>query len=533
MRRRIMKKLIVLIFLALLFCSALSFAQGLKGRTIVGVRAPFILPFWEGKDYTNFGGHYQPFLRGWDFGIEAKKGISDHFLVGLTAGYAATYDDTVKKDDRGDVASKKDNAFAKLTGILIGANIEYHYSGNIDFHPYLLGGVGVDLWKVKGLQSGNSYKSTDLGIKIGTGLFIPIKDNFIVDLQAKFTFEKANISTTVPAGFYGSGDWSKYSTRPFHAYFEPSIGVLYAFGGKKDSDHDGVSDDKDDCPNTPIGAKVDKRGCPTDEDGDGVYDGLDKCPGTPRGAKVDADGCPMDSDKDGVYDGLDKCPDTPAGIKVDKDGCPPDADGDGVADYLDKCPNTPKGAKVDAQGCPIDSDKDGVPDGIDQCPDTPAGVQVDKRGCPYDSDYDGVPDSLDQCPGTPRGVKVDAKGCPLVKKMEVSEKITLHINYASNSAEPDAASKKLLDSIAYRIMAYPDTKVEIRGYTDDRNTEAYNLDLSQKRAEGAMAYLKSKNVQESQMTAKGFGEDPKFFVADNKTAEGRRQNRRVEIESVK
>jgi len=121
----------------------------------------------------------------------------------------------------------------------------------------------------------------------------------------------------------------------------------------------------------------------------------------------------------------------------------------------------------------------------------------------------------------------------LVKKMEVAEKIVLHINYASNSAEPDAASKKLLDSIAYRIMAYPDTKVEVRGFTDDRNTEAYNLDLSQKRAEGVMAYLKTKGVQDNQMTAKGFGEDPKYFVADNKTAAGRRENRRVEIESVK
>jgi outer membrane protein OmpA-like peptidoglycan-associated protein len=48
-----------------------------------------------------------------------------------------------------------------------------------------------------------------------------------------------------------------------------------------------------------------------------------------------------------------------------------------------------------------------------------------------------------------------------------------------------------------------------------------------------MEYLKSKGVPASQMTAKGYGEDPKYFVADNKTAEGRHQNRRVEIESVK
>ncbi|MGB2927564.1 MAG: OmpA family protein [Desulfobacterales bacterium] len=60
---------------------------------------------------------------------------------------------------------------------------------------------------------------------------------------------------------------------------------------------------------------------------------------------------PLDSDGDGVTDDLDQCPDTPKGVTVDAKGCPLDTDGDGVADYLDKCPNTPKGATVDARGC--------------------------------------------------------------------------------------------------------------------------------------------------------------------------------------
>jgi len=58
-----------------------------------------------------------------------------------------------------------------------------------------------------------------------------------------------------------------------------------------------------------------------------------------------------DSDKDGVYDCDDACPNTPMGVKVDAKGCPLDTDKDGVADYLDECPNTPQGAKVDARGC--------------------------------------------------------------------------------------------------------------------------------------------------------------------------------------
>ncbi|PLY16030.1 MAG: flagellar motor protein MotB [Sedimenticola sp.] len=89
----------------------------------------------------------------------------------------------------------------------------------------------------------------------------------------------------------------------------------------------------------------------------------------------------IDSDGDGVFDDKDKCPNTPEGVKVDADGCALDSDGDGVADYKDKCPNTPAGAPVDANGCPLDSDGDGVPDYKDKCPGTPAGAKVDMNGC--------------------------------------------------------------------------------------------------------------------------------------------------------
>jgi OOP family OmpA-OmpF porin len=90
---------------------------------------------------------------------------------------------------------------------------------------------------------------------------------------------------------------------------------------------------------------------PADSDGDGVYDDKDQCPNTPKGVKVDNVGCPLDTDGDGVYDYLDKCPGTPRGVKVDNVGCPLDTDGDGVYDYIDECPGTPKGAKVDSRGC--------------------------------------------------------------------------------------------------------------------------------------------------------------------------------------
>lgn len=200
-----------------------------------------------------------------------------------------------------------------------------------------------------------------------------------------------------------------------------AFGFNFVFGNKQDKDKDGVRDQKDKCPDTPKGVKVDKHGCPLDTDGDGVPDYLDKCPDTPKEAYnyIDANGCPLDTDGDGVPDYIDQCPNTPAeayGL-IDSIGCPLDTDKDGVPDYLDRCPDTPEGVQVDKNGCPLDTDGDGVPDYLDQCPDTPSAAKgmVDEHGCPLDTDNDGVPDYLDLCPNTPveaRGF-IDKNGCPL------------------------------------------------------------------------------------------------------------------------
>jgi hypothetical protein len=59
----------------------------------------------------------------------------------------------------------------------------------------------------------------------------------------------------------------------------------------EDSDHDGIDDDRDECPRTPSGVAVDALGCPFDSDNDGVFDYEDKCPRTPQGDIVDKFGC--------------------------------------------------------------------------------------------------------------------------------------------------------------------------------------------------------------------------------------------------
>ena len=102
-----------------------------------------------------------------------------------------------------------------------------------------------------------------------------------------------------------------------------------------DQDDDGVSNDKDDCPERSGLLKY--KGCPVpDEDGDGINDENDKCPDAE--GTVQYRGCPVpDTDKDGVPDDQDKCP-TVAGL-ARYNGCAiPDTDKDGINDELDQCP---------------------------------------------------------------------------------------------------------------------------------------------------------------------------------------------------
>lgn len=93
-----------------------------------------------------------------------------------------------------------------------------------------------------------------------------------------------------------------------------------------------------------------------------------------------------DNDGDGVPNDKDKCPDTPKGIKVDKEGCPLDSDGDGVPDDRDLCPDTPAGTKVDDRGCPSDDVVVETPPLTSDVPclEVPKnikGVKVDDKGC--------------------------------------------------------------------------------------------------------------------------------------------------------
>lgn len=233
---------------------------------------------------------------------------------------------------------------------------------------------------------------------------------------------------------------------------------------------------------------------------------------------------PKDTDGDGIIDSLDKCPTVPGLAKYD--GCPiPDTDKDGINDEEDKCPTVPGLAKY--QGCPIpDTDKDGINDEEDKCPTVP-GVK-EYQGCPVpDRDKDGIPDDQDKCPDVP-GV-ASQQGCP-----EITAEVTKRIEYAAKKIFFNTNSTKLLtksfgplNDVISILNENPSVKLKIDGHTDNTGSDEYNLKLSDGRAASVKDYLVSKGIDESRLVSEGFGES--MPIADNKTAAGRQQNRRVEL----
>lgn len=120
----------------------------------------------------------------------------------------------------------------------------------------------------------------------------------------------------------------------------------------------------------------------------------------------------------------------------------------------------------------------------------------------------------------PAGFQVDAN-CRIIEQ----NLVVRAVDFEFNSMRLTEPARDTLDEVGAALQKQPEMQVEIQGYTDSIGTDAYNLNLSQKRAEAVKAYLVSKGLSETSLTARGYGKaDP---IASNATKEGRAQNRRV------
>ena len=98
-------------------------------------------------------------------------------------------------------------------------------------------------------------------------------------------------------------------------------------------------------------------------------------------------------------------------------------------------------------------------------------------------------------------------------------------DFDKSTIKPEAA--QILDRLVAFMNENKNSKVNLSGYTDNIGTEAYNLKLSDRRWTSVKDYTLKKGVDGSRVSGQGFGETKP--IADNKTAEGRAKNRRVEI----
>ncbi len=320
--------------------------------------------------------------------------------------------------------------------------------------------------------------------------------------------------------------WGEGSNKRYRTSVVPQWGVQFAFGWKgfltaQDADHDGIKDDVDRCPKDA-------------EDIDGFED---------------ADGCPdNDNDSDGIPDKEDKCPDEAEDDDghQDSDGCPDrDNDEDGIPDVEDKCPKEAEDfdGYEDGDGCAdTDNDKDGVPDSLDKCINEAEDFDrfEDEDGCPdLDNDQDGIKDIEDKCPNKPETFNnyKDEDGCPDEKKKEKKEcdfpqhKVMRGVNFKSGHSEMTFDSYKYLNPIVKKMKECPEVKIEVQGHTDSMGKLSTNMRLSRMRAQSVKQYLVSQGIDPERIVVQGYG--PKRPIADNRTASGRQENRRIEIKRIK
>jgi len=100
-------------------------------------------------------------------------------------------------------------------------------------------------------------------------------------------------------------------------------------------------------------------------------------------------------------------------------------------------------------------------------------------------------------------------------------------HFAFNSAKLTPEGEAILDQAAATMEKHPSIRVRIEGNTDSVGSDAYNMRLGQRRADSAESYLVSRGVSASRLSTVSYGESKP--IASNDTAEGRAQNRRVDL----
>ena len=421
-------------------------------------------------------------------------------------------------------------------------------------NPFLYGGFGVSKYVGK---SGSDFLPM---IPMGIGIQTRLGSQMLLELSAGYNL---SLSDKLDGRERSGSDLNGLTNKKHDGFIGFLAGIMFTGGSSAnaDPDKDGLSNQ--------IEKELRTNPKKADTDGDGLSDGaeVNQYKTDPLKADTDSDGLndgaevnqyktdPLKANTDG--DGLND------GVEVNQFKTYPlkaDSDGDGLSDgaEVNQYKTDPLKTDSDADGLndgdevkyksdPLktDSDGDGLSDGaeVNQFKTDPAKADTDGDGL---SDGDEVnktktnPVKVDtDNGGVNDGAEVKSKTNPLDSKddiakptttiiLEKGKKVILRgVNFETNMATLTRDSEDILEVAYNALVANPDVQVEISGHTDSVGSDEYNQALSLRRAQSVKNWLVQRGVRSDRMRTVGKGE--KEPIADNNTAEGRTENRRIEF----
>ncbi len=204
-------------------------------------------------------------------------------------------------------------------------------------------------------------------------------------------------------------------------------------------------------------------------------------------------------------------------------------------------PGSEPAPKQITETIPLDSDEDGLYDpgqsglpatSIDLCPNRPGSIQL--RGCPKEqplSQPHQLPTSQEPPPPPLHGRILDSLDLKTHDELPANLKefdgVIRGVHFDVNRATLRPDSRTILDRAVAVLSEFPATRIEISGHTDSSGSYQHNIELSKARAETVRQYLVDHGIAASRLETRGFGPDRP--LAENRTREGRFQNRRIEF----